>query len=133
MNESNWRSEGLCSKYPEPFFDYTNNPGSKQIAMDTCAICPVLSECSTWIDGYPLEVKGIVAGTTEGERKRLKKERRAKQVACIQCGTVFDRQHKAMLCSDVCRIDRHNSVKAASYHRNKRLKHTSPGPERWAS
>ncbi len=76
-----WREHAACAKLAKSvFFDYNDihlkaveRREQKKLAMDTCAGCPVRSECYEFaVKNY--EPYGIWAGTIPDERKALYKE-----------------------------------------------------------
>jgi WhiB family redox-sensing transcriptional regulator len=73
-----WRSRGAClSADPDLFFPISMTPASaRQItqAMSCCARCPVRAECARYALDHS-EVQGIWGGTTEDERRKLRRAR----------------------------------------------------------
>ncbi len=73
---SDWMTDAICIEVgPEPFF--VGNGGSSQQGKRICAGCPVRSECLDHVMSLPrygdAYVSGIWGGTTEEERRQLRK------------------------------------------------------------
>ena len=69
--DSNWMAEGLCAEKPPSLFFPSDGVGV-DVARKICAECPVKSACLE----YALENRidhGVWGGTSERERRRLKK------------------------------------------------------------
>lgn len=72
----NWRDDGLCAQTdPEAFFP--NKGESVAPAKAICARCPVIDRCLEYaLDND--ERFGVWGGTSERERRRLRRHREAK-------------------------------------------------------
>jgi WhiB family redox-sensing transcriptional regulator len=75
-----WRKCGKCrNKDPELFFPVgTSGPALLQIAeaKEVCRRCPVLEQCRDWaVDNG---VEGVWGGTTEDERRALRRRARVR-------------------------------------------------------
>lgn len=73
---ADWRARAACSGYPNTlFFPASDNADGPSVekAKAICAVCPVIEDCLE----YALETNqraGIWAGTTEKERKSLRRK-----------------------------------------------------------
>lgn len=72
---ADWRARAACSGYPNSLFFPVSEQDDRQIAQakEVCASCPVAEECLA----YALETNqrsGIWAGTTEWERKSIRRK-----------------------------------------------------------
>jgi WhiB family redox-sensing transcriptional regulator len=78
LQQQDWRSQGAClSADPDLFFPIsTTGSAAAQVAeaKAVCARCAVRTQCA----GYALEhldVQGIWGGTTDDERRKLRRSR----------------------------------------------------------
>ncbi|MFJ8792459.1 WhiB family transcriptional regulator [Streptomyces sp. NPDC102462] len=83
-----WRVRGLCLREdPDLFFPIGSvNSGPAALQTDeakaVCRHCPVMEQCLAWaLDAGPVE--GIWGGTTEGERRALRR-RTAREPAATE-------------------------------------------------
>ncbi|MER8047301.1 WhiB family transcriptional regulator [Streptomyces sp. NPDC094032] len=79
-----WRDGGLCLREdPDLFFpigNITSGPTALQIdeAKAVCSRCPVARQCLSWAVGAG-SVEGIWGGTTEGERRSMRRRAMRRQ------------------------------------------------------
>ncbi|BBJ46905.1 hypothetical protein SSPO_096230 [Streptomyces antimycoticus] len=73
-----WCVRGLCLREDPDLFFPIGNVNSGPVAVQTdeakavCRRCPVMAHCLEWaVDAGPVE--GIWGGTTEGERRALRR------------------------------------------------------------
>lgn len=74
-------NQGLCiDRDKEQFFldDSKNNEAHEKITLEAQAICltpcPILEECLNF--AYRNRLPGVYGGTTEGERKQIRRQRK---------------------------------------------------------
>ena len=71
---TDWMAKAACREAPEPSIFF---PGPGMVAADAiayCVRCPVSDECYAYaIDD--LDLQGIWSGTTERERRRIRRQR----------------------------------------------------------
>lgn len=75
VTEERWMADALCKTTPDVNF-YPGRGESTDAARAVCAVCPVRAECLE----YALRIGeryGIWGGTSERERRVLRRERRA--------------------------------------------------------
>ncbi|MCU1617219.1 MAG: sle2 [Frankiales bacterium] len=81
---TDWRHFAECSKHdPEIWFPIgSTGPALLQIEEATaiCRTCPVMQECGQWALGTGQE-HGVSGGLSEGERRRLKRQRARNRTA----------------------------------------------------
>jgi WhiB family redox-sensing transcriptional regulator len=79
-----WRQRAACrDEDPELFFPLTEmGPGARQAqrAKAICARCPVRAECLEYALGGSLD-HGIFGGTTESERRELRRTGASRRAA----------------------------------------------------
>jgi WhiB family transcriptional regulator, redox-sensing transcriptional regulator len=79
-----WRQRAACrDEDPELFFPVSEmGPGARQVARAkaVCARCPVRSECLEYALDNALD-HGIFGGTTETERRTLRRARTVRRAA----------------------------------------------------
>lgn len=84
MLHDDWRDRAACRDVdPELFFPVTEKgPGARQAeqAKAMCAGCPVRAECLRYALDNGLD-HGIFGGTTETERRQLRRARTARRAA----------------------------------------------------
>jgi len=70
----------LCRSNPEDWFPGpSNEEGAQQasrFAKEACSYCHLMAECAAYALAHPEET-GIWGGTTERDREKLRKRRRA--------------------------------------------------------
>ncbi|QXO13978.1 WhiB family transcription factor [Mycobacterium phage Illumine] len=67
-----WRADAVCAQTdPEIFFP--EQGGSTREARRICGGCRVSDECLAWALGQRVNPIGIWGGTTERERRRIKR------------------------------------------------------------
>ncbi|MFF0222081.1 WhiB family transcriptional regulator [Streptomyces sp. NPDC004629] len=83
-----WRVRGLCLREDPDLFFPIGSVNSGPVAVQTdeakavCRHCPVTEQCLAWaLDAGPVE--GIWGGTTEGERRALRR-RAAREPAATE-------------------------------------------------
>lgn len=79
LNDDDWRLRAACrNEDPELFFPVSDvGPGARQTdqAKAVCARCPVRAECLEYALDNGLD-HGIFGGTTETERRKLRRRAR---------------------------------------------------------
>jgi WhiB family redox-sensing transcriptional regulator len=65
-----WRKRGLCMQVDNDMF-FPEVGGSPENAKKVCALCPVRAPCLQFAIDH--DVQGVWAGTTERERRGLRK------------------------------------------------------------
>ncbi|QFG08440.1 WhiB transcriptional factor [Mycobacterium phage Yunkel11] len=71
-NAEGWRAAALCAQTdPEIFFP--EQGGSTREAKRVCGACRVSDQCLAWALAQPVNPTGIWGGTTERERRRIKR------------------------------------------------------------
>jgi WhiB family redox-sensing transcriptional regulator len=74
-----WMEGAACTQVdPELFFPRKGPNRTTKAARSVCRACPVSLQCLEWALGFPGQ-EGILGGMTERERRRLRKEREARQ------------------------------------------------------
>ena len=78
-----WRDAALCKgKDPEPWFPGPGNTSLGKVAKAVCSRCPVTAQCLDAALAQPVsEDFGVWAGTTPGQRARMRKLKSANFVA----------------------------------------------------
>ena len=74
MDDDNWWRKANCLRLPtELFYDYEKTQSRRvpDEAKDACRACPSKSECLIYALEWP-ELYGYWAGTTAGERRRIR-------------------------------------------------------------
>lgn len=74
MNEFEWMARAICPGLTSLFFPEQGETNSAEMAKQVCARCPVSRECLEY--AIVNEVFGVWGGTTERERRRIRKRRR---------------------------------------------------------
>ena len=75
MRHEPWRDEAACRGVdPNVFFPLTDKEAEPALAI--CATCPVREPCLDFAI-LTRQVDGVWGGTTESERKRIARRRRA--------------------------------------------------------
>ena len=74
--EGDWRKRALCTPQPDLF--WPGRGGSTKKAREICAKCPVQEQCLEVQLAMPNydDGGGIWAGTTESERRKMRKDRK---------------------------------------------------------
>lgn len=81
IRQEEWRREAAC-KEAGPSIFYSDEKDDVKAARQICSGCPVNAECLTWALDNPLQtVEGIWAGTSYGQRKRMRARRRELEAA----------------------------------------------------
>jgi WhiB family transcriptional regulator, redox-sensing transcriptional regulator len=73
---ADWRDGALCTQTdPEAFFPEQGAATGRalRVARQMCSACPVRTQCLEWALGHGEVLEGIWGGTTERERRRLKR------------------------------------------------------------
>lgn len=102
-NPTPWQNLAACrGSHPDLFFTARGDNETVILAKTICGQCPVRAECLKHaLDNN--EVYGIWGGTSEHQRRKLKRTRKTHRV-CTQCAQVFTPVHaSSTLCSDECR------------------------------
>lgn len=69
-----WVADAVCATTdPELFFPDKGQPADK--AKEICATCPVIEVCKSYAVNAPVVLQGVWGGTTERERRELRKAR----------------------------------------------------------
>jgi len=72
-----WMADGACRNHPDaPWLWFPHQGGDTDTPKAICAGCPVRQQCLT----YALDTNqtyGVWGGTSERERRRIRKQRRA--------------------------------------------------------
>ncbi len=79
--ETTWMSAGNCNNHPPEVF-FPNDGVGVEVAKKICATCPVADQCRE----YALENRidhGVWGGTSERQRRRILKARRAEKAALV--------------------------------------------------
>ena len=83
-----WMKDGACNEYPlELFFPTAGQTDVCEQARAVCAGCLVLEECLAWALSWPpAELFGVWGGTTQTERRALRKRRQTMTDEYDACG-----------------------------------------------
>lgn len=74
-----WRGQAACRNLDTEIF-FPDSEADAGPALSVCAVCPVRAECLDWA----IETRqhdGVWGGTTETERKRIRRRRAAARTA----------------------------------------------------
>lgn len=76
MSTGDWRERAVCAEAdPEAWFPVKGANPSRVKAI--CATCPVRQQCLDFAISQEFRVDGIWGGTTEDERRPLRREKAA--------------------------------------------------------
>ena len=81
MTAMPWADRGACRNSPVDFFDMAQEAEAKAI----CATCPVLHHCLIW--AIENDERGIWGGTSDRDRKRIRRRNSTSRSNDPRCGT----------------------------------------------
>ncbi len=111
-----WMADALCAQVEGNLF-FPDKGGSTRDAKAVCSACPVRGPCLDYALDHD-ETYGIWGGTSERERRRL---RRGTRKTCGACGQPFvPRTWQTLYCSDGCRRLAHRRQDEESRRRKRR-------------
>lgn len=73
--DMSWRADAACRNLDTEIF-FPDSESDAGPALEVCAVCPVRAECLDWAI-VNRQHDGIWGGTTESERKRIRRRRAA--------------------------------------------------------
>ncbi len=82
-SSTNWRSRGKCRGTETAVMYPINSAADIKTAKSICKNCPVEEICFDYVMQNPREY-GVWAGTTEGERRKIRKNRRIADAIAAQ-------------------------------------------------
>lgn len=97
---ADWRTKAACLGLDDLFIFEGHNDTKRKKAQQICRSCPVLTECSEWVESQQLSSLeyGVWAGHTVGQRRRIKYGTVREPVPskrCDRCLQVKDRAYFA--------------------------------------
>lgn len=75
LERAAWMADALCKEYDQDLF-FPGRGDSAKAAKQICGRCAVRAECLDYALGFS-ELQGVWGGASEGERRPLRRKRRA--------------------------------------------------------
>lgn len=74
IRREEWMERAACATRPADTCFPTSTARQARIAVEVCGPCPVSADCLAHALSSPTAVEGVWGGTTEAERRALRKQ-----------------------------------------------------------